>query len=179
MIRICISGLSASGKTSIGEDLAKELNIMHITKEQMKSYKKFLNETKSGKRPLDEVADPKYAKDFDAEIVEFSRGKNCVVTTWLGAWRIKDATLRVWLDASADERARRRAKEKGLSIGAAKRLIDKKDQMTIKSFKKVYGIDVNDHSIFDIRINTEKLNRKEITAMIAMLALGMDKMIFK
>lgn len=183
MIRICISGLSASGKTSLGSDIAKKLNITHISKYDAGIYKTIMKGT--GAWPskdawLSETAalESKYANEFDKEIVDYAKNKNCVVTTWLGAWFIKDATLRVWLNASFEERVRRRAKEDRITAESMKSLLKRKDELTTKNFKKVYGIDVMDHSLFDMEINTERVQREDIIATVAMLALAKDKLRF-
>lgn len=172
MLRICISGLTGSGKTSLGEMLARELKIMHVTKELAKSYLAFKGERgKLGKKAaIIETANAHYAKSFDSEIEELARRNDCVVTTWLGPWVVKSPTLRVWLNASLKERVRRKARQRGTSEKSAERYVKLKDKETIASFKKVYGIDVMDHSMFDIEINTERLSRNDSIAIIAMLA---------
>ena len=178
MIRICISGLSASGKTSLGHRLARELNLMHITKKSLRSYNDVASGFK-GKEKLAQTALPKYAKDFDAELKKLSSKNDCVVTTWLAPWMVKDPTLRIWLNASIDARARRRAKEMNVSVASAIRWVKEKDSLTIRNFKKVYGIDIQDHLGFDMELNTERLNVDEMVAVIAMLALSKSKMKFR
>ena len=174
MMRICISGMTASGKTTLGKLIARELNVEHITKEKTKEYAKLMNDLeqrKDAKLALAQTADSRYAKDFDAEIIKAAKGKNCVVSTWLAPWLIKDATLRVWLNASPAERYRRKARDLGVSIRKAEKFVKEKDSLAAKGFKKVYGIDINDHSVFDIEINTEKLDHKKVVAVISMLAM--------
>lgn len=183
MLRICISGLSASGKTTVGEALAKELDIMHITKSMTKTYKRFVDENGGPKEASNkiraETSDPKYADDFDKEVVALAKKNDCVVTTWLGPWMVKDATLRIWLNTCFDERAHRRAVGKHISLELARVQMKEKDDNTIRDFKKVYGIDIMDHRIFDIEINTERFTRQEEVAVIAMLALGKQNGRFK
>ncbi len=183
MIRICISGFSASGKTTIGNELAKKLNIMHITKKSMSSFKKFRAETKDAKddntRLAETTSTKKYADAFDKEVVRLARENNCVVTTWLGPWFVKDATLRIWLNTSFEERVRRRAVDWKISMARAKEEVGKKDRLTARNIKKLYGIDVMDHGIFDIELNTERFTTKEEVDMIALLTLEMDKGRFK
>ncbi|MDE1833487.1 MAG: cytidylate kinase family protein [Candidatus Micrarchaeota archaeon] len=181
MIRICISGMTASGKTSLGHMLAKELNIMHITKHTLDAYHKTMEQAKKdggGHIKIVETADQRFAKKFDDEIVEMAGKNNCVVTTWLGPWLVKDATLRVWLNAPIDERAARRAKELGIAKEEARKLIEEKDRLTINAFKEIQKIDVHDHSEFEMELNTHRLSQKEMVAVISMMALNKEKKLF-
>lgn len=178
MMRICISGMTGSGKTTLGTMLAKELGIAHITKETAKEYARIVSDAKkdkSGKLAIRQAADSRYAKKFDKEILEAAKGRTCVVTTWLGPWLIRDATLRVWLNASLDERARRKAKDLRTGISRARKYVADKDSEAAMGFRKVYGIDIYDHSEFDIEINTERLPHREVIAVISMLAMLKEK----
>ncbi|MGC8651879.1 MAG: AAA family ATPase [Candidatus Micrarchaeia archaeon] len=181
MLRICISGLTGSGKTTLGEQLAKDLKVLHVTKELTEGYAAFKKERAAlGKgAALIETATKRYAGGFDREIAELARQNNCVVSTWLGPWTVKNPTLRVWLNASFKERARRKALQKRISEKSAERYVRLKDRSTIDSFKKIYGIDVMDHSMFDIELNTERLSSKERIAIIALLVAMRGRHKFK
>jgi predicted cytidylate kinase len=183
MIRICISGFSASGKTTIGNELAKKLNIMHVTKKSMSSFKSFAAENKDAKddntRLAETTSTKEYADSFDKEVIRLARENDCVVTTWLGPWFVKDATLRIWLNTRFEERVRRRALDRKISMKLAREEVGKKDKLTTENIKKLYGIDIMDHSIFDIEINTERFTTKEEVDMIALLTLEMAKGRFK
>jgi CMP/dCMP kinase len=176
MLRICISGLSSSGKTSMGDVLAKNLNIMHVTKHVLESFK---SKESDIRKNIIQTAERKYAVDFDKEIAELAEKNDCVVTTWLGPWLVKDAIIRVWLFASLDERACRYAAKYNGSLEEAKAFIKEKDELTVKAFKEIYNIDVNDHSFFDIMINTERLTLDESVSLISMLAIGKEKSRFR
>ncbi len=170
MIRICLAGLSGSGKTTLGELLAKELNIAHI----QKSYKDVTTDERDLLQMQRSVT-KQYEADFDKQIVAQAKGKNCVVSTWLCAWLIKDATLRVWLNASHDERVRRLMELKNKDRKFIEAYMVEKDQGNVERWQKTYGIDLNDHSIFDIEFNTEKFTPDEMASIISMVALARDK----
>jgi cytidylate kinase len=170
MIRICLAGLSGSGKTTLGEMLAKELNIDHI----QKSYKDVTANEKELLSMQKSVA-RSYEKDFDKQVIDMAKGKNCVISTWLCAWFIKDATLRVWLNASHKERARRLMKLKQKGRTFIEDYLREKDQGNLKRWQKVYGVDLKDHSIFDIELNTENFTPQEMVSIISVIALERDK----
>src|SRR5271155_5201617 len=114
MLRICISGFTDSGKTTLGDMLAKEMNILHVTKYITDTYKTFKQEDtkKDHDSTIRETANKGNAKPFDDEVTKLSEANNCVVTTWLGPWIVKEPTLRIWLNASPKERVRRCSVEK-------------------------------------------------------------------
>ena len=170
MIRICVSGLTGSGKTTIGMEIARRFGIEHV----QKSYKEYVNDYSKIADFINGLDDD-FVKAFDNEIVRMAEGKNCIVTTWLGPWLIKDATLRVWLDASLETRAKRWAGKQGKDYESAFREIAEKDTATIESTKKVYGFDLSsDHNVFDISINTEKVNIEECISIITVMAFKRD-----
>lgn len=168
-MKICVAGLSASGKTTIAGEIARELKIAHVQqtyKKHVKSDSELIKMTRS--------TSPKFIKDFDKEIAEKTKGKDCVVSTWYGPWIINDATLRVWLNVSEKERIRRKAKEKGKSTAYMKRYVRARDKTTIEQYKRAYG-KAMDFDIFDLSLNTERVSMKEAVSLISMLALMREK----
>ncbi|MGC8649017.1 MAG: AAA family ATPase [Candidatus Micrarchaeia archaeon] len=168
-IKICIAGLTASGKTTLGNTLEKELGIEHINP----SYKDSEKTTDELIKFLENIK-PKYVKSFDERIVKLAKGKDCIISTWHGPWIIKDATIRVWLDVSEGERARRWAKAHKISIAEARKIVHIKDELTKRQFKLAYKKDM-DMTVFDLHINYEKVTMLEAVAIISMLAIARSK----
>ena len=182
MLRICIGGFSSSGKTTLGRKLSRELKVLHITKGILNTYKEFKTQNRGRETSginIIQTMEKKYANSFDDEVIRLAARNNCVVSTWLGPWLVKSPTVNVWLNASFEQRSRRRAKDKGIGLKAAKAYIEKKDRLTLKAFKEIYKINANDRSRFDIELNTEKLSRKEMISLISMLALQREKLTFR
>ena len=167
-MKICISGLTGSGKTTLGDALAKELGIEHV-----KPTYKSATKTEDGLIRLLETASVRYIKDFDRDIVAMARGRDCVITTWHGPWIIRDATVRVWLLASLEERARRIAKRGGKDMAYCERHIKEKDRLTMAQYRRAYGKDF-DLSVMDLQMNYERMEQNEAVAAISMLALSRD-----
>jgi cytidylate kinase len=110
-------------------------------------------------------------KDFDARLIAAAKKGNCVVTTWLGPWMIKNADIRVWLHASSDVRAERIARRDNMALEQAKRHIEERDESNRMRYLEIYNIDIYDHSGFDLIINSEKFNPNQSAAIIAEAAL--------
>ncbi len=163
---ICISGLTGSGKSTVGKLLAKDLRIRHIDK----SFKEFA--TGSALVALDRQAKPSFDRAFDKEVVKEAKAGDSVVTTWLGPWMIKGSTLNVWLSAGFDTRVRRIANVNRMTLKDAKIYTKGKDSAVVARIKKAYGIDIlKDHNMFDLEINAERIRPKESASLIAMLSM--------
>src|SRR6202011_1601608 len=79
------------------------------------------------------------------------------------------ADLRVWLQASLEERAKRifrREVGKGLTYESVLYRTLQRDEQNRKRYLQLYGIDSNDRSDFDIIINTEKLTAEQVSSLI-------------
>jgi cytidylate kinase len=80
-----------------------------------------------------------------------------------------NADLRVWLQASLEERAKRifrREVDKGLTYESVLYRTLQRDEQNRKRYLQLYGIDSNDRSDFDIIINTEKLTAEQVSSLI-------------
>ncbi len=174
-MKICIAGYASSGKTTVGEKLAKDLNIKLIGSSYKNAVDNDDRKLLDMLKKLIEEKDSGYGNDFDKKIIAEAAKQDCVVTTWAGSWIIKDATLRVWLNASQKERAKRRAYLNGEPYRKTLSLIKEYDTITTKYLSGMYGIDFNDHSIFDLEINTERLGLDDICSIISLAALAIDK----
>lgn len=170
VLKICISGLTATGKTTLGTKIAEALKIKHLNP----TYKDFVKDTKELLELMHHV-DRKFAQKFDDALIEEAKKQDCVTSNWLAPWLIKDATLRVLLIASPDARAKRWAKEHIISEKDAKRIITEKDEANRKHFTDAYKINIDDHTIFDLTLNTEKMSMEEMVATVSMLSLERSK----
>ncbi|MDE1851516.1 MAG: cytidylate kinase family protein [Candidatus Micrarchaeota archaeon] len=171
---IAISGLTGSGKTTIGEKVARALNLRYIYTSHKQSVKKIADVVKFTRK-----ATPAFEKSFDRMITEIAEKQDCVVTTWMAPWLIKNATIRVWLYASLDSRVRRKMKEVKMNYKRTKKYVLEKDRLNMKRFKKIYNVDINDHGIFDICLNTEKLKVKQTVDMVIALSAEKDRKKFE
>ncbi len=170
MIKICISGFTSTGKTTLGESVSLRLGIPHINN----SYKDIVGNG-DALINLQRNVDKKFAQKFDSNVLKQAKKGDCVVTTWLSPWLVKDATVRIWLDSDMGERIKRTAKREKITKAMARSYIMEKDRTNMRNFKRDYGIDIMDHSIFDAVINSSRVSVDEITAIISIMALSKDK----
>ncbi len=172
---ICIAGLGGSGKSPIAESLAKKLGIRHLSK----SFKEVSGDGKDLVAFVKSV-DTEFDKNLDAEVIREAKKQDCVVSTWLGPWMIKDADVKVWLNASLETRAGRKAKSLKMSLQEAKDYLKTIEDADAARWKSLYGFDImKDHDIFDIEINTDKLKIEESVEIIALLSIEKGKNRFR
>jgi cytidylate kinase len=104
----------------------------------------------------------------DLNQIRLSLQSKVVVGSRLAAWLV-NADLRVWLQASLEERAKRifrREVDKGLTYESVLYRTLQRDEQNRKRYLQLYGIDSNDRSDFDIIINTEKLTAEQVSSLI-------------
>ncbi len=154
---IAVSGLTGSGKNTLGEQLAKALGLKlvcptfkDLAKREGVSLMEFQKRAEK---------DPNIDKKFDAELKAQAKS-NCVVTTWLGPWMV-NADLRVYVFAPLDVRAERVAKRDGISVKEAEKHILERDERNRKRYLKVYGIDIYETSGFDVCISNETFSKEQ------------------
>lgn len=159
-VKICISGLTGSGKTTIAGIVAKKLGYPLISL----SYKDFAKNVVEFAK--ENINNKNLAKSFDGKVAEMAeKEKNCVVSTWLGPWVVKGC-IKIWLYTDLDTRIKRIAEREKISIKKAKEYIKEKDDAAIKHFKKVYNINVLDHENFDLILNTSNLPKEKVADII-------------
>ena len=146
---IAISGLTGSGKNTLGKLLSEKLGyklvcptFKDIAKKEGISLMEFHKKAEN---------DPDIDKKFDAMLKEQATG-DCVVTTWLGPWMV-DADVRIKVFAPGDIRAERIGKRDGMEVDEALKHVRERDENNRKRYKKVYGIDIDSKDIFDACLN--------------------------
>lgn len=164
-------GFYLQRKDHCGRPGFKKLGIAHIHK----SYKEYVENELEVAKFTDNASD-EFVKAFDEEIKkQAAAAGSCVLSTWLAPWFVEDATLRVWLYADIKIRSARWAKTYNIDLSEAEKLVLEKDQSEIKSIKHIYGIDLNDRSIFDMVINTGKIPPQECAEIICLAAKASEK----
>ncbi|MEW6722892.1 MAG: (d)CMP kinase [Candidatus Micrarchaeota archaeon] len=147
---IAVSGLTGSGKNTLGELLAKSLGYRLVCP----TFKDLAAKEGVSLMEFQEKAakDHDIDRKFDAVLREQASGGDCVVTTWLGAWML-DADVRIKVFAPAEVRGERIAKRDGMAVDEAVKHVRERDEQNRKRYKKVYGIDIYDDSRFDALLN--------------------------
>lgn len=161
---ICISGLVGSGKDTVADLVAKKLGFSRV-KLSFKDAAKQMGISLMEYHAYVEK-DLTIDKEFDKMVIKEARKQNSVISTWLGAWLIPEAVLRVWLEASDKARAERISKRDNMGPKQALKHVHERDNHNRGRYLALYSIDIMDHSNFDMEINTEKFSPEQIADII-------------
>ncbi|MEM3422639.1 MAG: cytidylate kinase family protein [Candidatus Bilamarchaeaceae archaeon] len=162
---IAVWGFTGSGKNTLGELLAKSLGypVISPTFKDIAAKEGISLMEFQKKAELDHNIDKKF-DELLKEQVAATKG-NCVVTTWLGPWMVK-ADLRIKINVPLDVRAARVAKRDNISLEEARKHVEERDRQNIERYRKVYGIDITDDSIFDLQLDGEKNSPEELLRQV-------------
>ncbi len=164
---IAVSGLPGSGKSTLAKILADNLGLNYVS-----SGKLFREMAREKGMSLEEFT--KYAelnhsidKEIDHRALKEAMKGCAVIDGHIAAWVVKKyAHLKIFLKASREVRARRVSRRDRVPFKKALNQVVLRDESEVKRFREIYGIDMNDLSIFDLVINTEKFNVEGVFNMV-------------
>jgi cytidylate kinase len=161
---IAISGLTGSGKNTLGELLAKKLGYKLIcpTFKDLAAKEGISLMEFQKKAEGDHNIDRKFDDVLKEQVTETNG--NCVVTTWLGPW-IVEAGIRIKVSAPLEVRAKRIATRDKMTIAEAKKHVKERDEENRKRYRAVYGIDIYDEKKFDAILDSGKHKPEELLEM--------------
>lgn len=170
MVVVAISGLHGAGKTTAARALVRKFKLRYVCAGAV-----FRQLAKERGMTLDEFSRyaerrPSIDHQIDRRTTTAAKGKNVLIDARLAGWMAKQADLKVLLTAPLEERVRRIARRERRKYKEVLNETRKRERSETKRFKQFYSIDVNDHSSFDIVLNTERFTAKE-TVRILELAI--------
>ena len=162
---IILTGRMGSGKSTLVSGLAKVLGYSEadggairraMASEMGMSIEEF---SEYGKKH------PKYDKETDRRLMALARKGKVVmqsrVLPYLKEMQdLPDVTM-LYLFCDKEERARRISLREGISEAQALRNIAMRDRNDDIRYKKFYGIDISDRSVYDVEVNSSRLTPKQ------------------
>ncbi|MEM3586895.1 MAG: AAA family ATPase [Candidatus Jordarchaeaceae archaeon] len=166
-IVITISGLHGVGKSNCAKRLAKIFNLKYISSGEI-----FRRLAKEKGMTLEEFtcyveSNPEIDFAIDEETVKAAREGNVVIDARLSGWKAKDyADLKILLTAPLQTRVKRLAERDNKTYKEALEETLMREKSEEERFKRIYNIDVNDYSIFDIILNTELWSLESVVKIL-------------
>lgn len=173
---ITVGGTISSGKTTLAEGIAERFKFKHISAGEI--MRKLASE-----RGVDIMEFSKYAEgnfDVDHEIDErqrelvrdyLSEGYGVIADGRLSA-HLLDPNLKIWLSAPLKVRVERIMKRENCTRNDAVKRIAEREGSERRRYKNIYNIHLDDLSIYDLILNTEKWS---VEGMIEVIANAIEK----
>ncbi len=167
MVAVAISGLHGAGKSTISKALVKKFkNLRYVCAGDV--FRQLLKErgmTLSEGQKYAELH-PAVDRMIDRRIADAARLDKVLLDARLAGWFAKKADLKIFLTASTKVRVMRIAQREGRRYRDVYEETIRRERSEAKRFKRLYNIDINDCSIFDIVLNTERLSVPETTRIL-------------
>jgi len=154
-LTIAISGKSGCGNTTVSTLLAQRLGLRLINY----TFHTMAQERGLSFEELGRLAerDDQYDLYLDRHQVELASSTGgCVLGSRLAIWLLPNATLKVYLTASLEERARRIALREGLDPALARTAVEERDNRDRNRYLRLYHLDIDDYRLADLVVDTEK-----------------------
>jgi cytidylate kinase len=166
-IVITVGGLHGTGKTTYAQALAEELNLRHVSAGDI--FRAMAEAKKMSLDELNMLADRDHSidKEVDEKIKEEAKKGDVVLDGQLAAWMAKDqADLQILLIAPNEIRLGRIAERDKLSLQGAEEKTFGREEIEKERYKRYYGIDVSDPSIYDLIVDTNLYPLPEMTKIL-------------
>jgi cytidylate kinase len=172
-IKIAVSGRSGCGNTTISKMTADSLGLDFINF----TFRSLADERGLDIKEILELA----AKDDSLDIEVDTRqvqlaleSSGCVIGSRLAIWMLKEADLKVYLNADPRIRAERIVKREGGNIDEVAAFTAERDRQDHSRYLRLYNIDTDDYSFVDLVIETGNLTPQEIADLIIEKAKGIS-----
>ncbi len=175
---ICLSGLSGTGKSTVGRELARRYGLRYISGgEALRQKARELGyraegpgwwEEQEGRDFIAErLRNYRFDREVDAWLIQQAREGGVVIDSWTIAWLLEPGVgFRICLYGSLNVRAARVARRDGMSLEEALAAVRAKEEHSRELYKRLYGFDLLDLSAYDLVIDTDNLTPEEVVAAI-------------
>ncbi|MCS7131447.1 MAG: AAA family ATPase [Hadesarchaea archaeon] len=166
MVVVAISGLHGAGKTTAARALARKFGLKYISAGSV-----FRRLARERGMTLDEFSryverHPEIDRQIDQMTIDAAKEGNVLVDARLAGWMAKDADVKILLTAPLEVRARRIALRENRGYEEVLAETIKRERSEARRFKRFYGIDVNDYSVFDLVLDTGNWSAKEMIRIL-------------
>jgi len=168
-IKIAISGRSGCGNTTISKMAADILGLRFINF----TFRSLAQEHGIDLKTVLERAahDDYWDREVDTRQVALAReADGCVLGSRLAIWMLKEADLKIYLNATAQTRAARIVNREGGSLEEVAAFTADRDRQDHGRYLQLYGIDTDNYNFADLIIETDTLSPQEIVDLIVQKA---------
>lgn len=164
---ITVSGPHGTGKSTYAKALAEALNLRYVSAGEL-----FRHLAKQHNLSLEAFSrraanDPSIDRMLDERTKAEAKKGGVVIDAQLGAWMVRDlADVKILLTAPDEVRFKRIAARDGSEMADAMRETENRESIQKQRYRKYYGIDVTDLSIYDLKLDTSLYPIEKTKAII-------------
>ena len=165
-MRLIISGLGGSGKTTVAGGLSERLAFAHVSAGDL--FRQLARQRSLSVQELSRLAEEDLEIDkmidrMQAELAESH--ENVVVDGRMSRWVLKGG-MSVWLKAPLEVRAERIARREGKTRTVALRETQMREMSEASRYRAVYDVDIGDLNVFDLVIDTQHWDPQAVIDII-------------
>ncbi|MGA8905862.1 MAG: AAA family ATPase [Candidatus Bathyarchaeia archaeon] len=152
---ITVGGPHGTGKSTYAKALAEALGLRYVCAGEL--FRDLAKERHLSLEAFSSLAakDPTIDKMIDDRTKAEARKGGLVIDAQLGAWMINGlADAKLLMVAPDEVRFKRIADRDGISLESARKETVAREEIQKERYKKYYGINVDDLSIYDLKIDT-------------------------
>lgn len=164
---LTISGLPGSGTTTVSRLLSEKYAIEMISAGEV--FRSLAKEYDMTLAEFGELAESDDSIDLkiDERQKEIANTRDNIILEGRLAGHMAEKAMKIWIKASVDVRAGRIvARENGSFEDKLSETIEREASESVR-YKAIYDIDINDLSVYDIVIDSEKWDQFQITDIIS------------
>ncbi len=164
---ITVGGLHGTGKSSVADAIAQKFNLKRMSAGVV--FRQLAEERNLTLEEFSRVAEGNEDIDrlIDDKLREEAANGNAIIDGQLAAWMAGDnADLKILLIASVENRIRRISEIDGTDFEYARRETITREGSEKARYLEYYGVDISDHSVYDLIINTDKYDLEEVITIV-------------
>ena len=164
-IKIAISGRSGCGNTTVSRMVAEKLNLKFINF----TFRSLAEERNVTLKDILELAgkDDSIDREVDARQTKLAaESGGCVLGSRLAVWILKEADLKIYLDANPQTRAARIVNREGGNLEEVAAFTANRDKKDHDRYLRLYGIDTDDFQFVDLVVDAGNYTAEQIRDMI-------------
>jgi cytidylate kinase len=169
-IKIAISGRSGCGNTTVSRMVAEKLNLQFINF----TFRSLAEERNVTLKDIMELAgkDDSIDKEVDARQTKLAaESGGCVLGSRLAIWILKEADLKIYLDADPQIRASRIVTREGGKLNEVAAFTAERDKKDHDRYLRLYGIDTDNFQFVDLVVDAGSYTAEQIRDKIVECAL--------
>jgi cytidylate kinase len=160
-LTIAVSGLTGSGKDTVAKAISRAFNLKLINAGDIQ--RQFAKKNKIQVDKASAILPARIDYQMDRQTLNLARQGGYVISGRLSGWVAGDfADCRVLVHCPKNIRVKRISLRDGLSLSEAKTKVTRRDGEDKKRYKKLYRVNLDDKSIYNLIVNNGGPTIKEV-----------------